>query len=462
MAGRRNGKKMFARRPAVSLLAVCLFTVNLLAGCGFDEGGFAGQKTSVVGGMETEPVLSYEVPSMEPGVRVNRAGYVPKEEKIAVFCGERLPDSFQVVDAETGEAVFWGSVEQSGYDTVNGEYIGYGDFTSFQTEGAYYLACDILGYSYSFSIDADCHKALLWEGFGLLTEQERLLEKKDILAVCGSASALLLSYELYGSVHEEGVPQGSQPAVVSQAKRYAELLLGWQDEESGAVFSEAGELLAEETAWVSATLAKFSYTYQKYDSVYATACLQAADRAWQYLTRTADIQGATPEARFFAAAELYRATGQGQYHEALTALGKELSDHPEKEAQAYGTFTYAATKRQVDVELCGSLLAVFLNNAEAVAERAKDNVFMVGGSLAEEEIGSVLWDAVIVAAVDYVITNSEYATILQNYQSYFAGVNEQAYNYLYGEPEQPGVGADSVNTARYIMMLSEVMSHENI
>ena len=143
-------------------------------------------------------------------------------------------------------------------------------------------------------------------------------------------------------------------------------------------------------------------------------------------------------------------------------MGKELSDHPEKEAQAYGTFTYAATKRQVDVELCGSLLAVFLNDAEAVAERAKDNVFMVGGSLAEEEIGSVLWDAVIVAAVDYVITNSEYATILQNYQSYFAGVNEQAYNYLYGETERPGVGADSVNTARYIMMLSEVMSHENI
>lgn len=460
MTGGRNQKRMFVHRSAVSLLTVCLFGVNLLAGCGFDEGSFAGQKTSAVGGMETEPVLSYEVPSMEPGVRVNRAGYVPNEEKIAVFCGERIPSSFQVVDAGTGETVFWGTVEQSGYDMVDGEYIGYGDFTSFQTEGEYYLACDILGFSYSFFIDGDCHKTLLKEGIRLLGEQERLLEKKDILAVCSSASALLLSYELYGGVHEEGTPQGSQPELVLQVKRYAELLMGWQDEESGAVFSETGELLAEETAWVSATLAKFSYTYQKYDSVYATACLQAADRAWQCLTRAGDTPGATPEARFFAAAELYRAAGQ--YHEALTALGKELSADPEKEAQAYGTFTYAATKRQVDVELCGSLLAVFLNDAEAVAERAKDNAFMVGGSLAEEEIGSVLWDAVIVAAVDYVITNSEYATILQNYQSYFAGVNEQAYNYLYGETEQPGVGADSVNTTRYIMMLSEVMSHENI
>lgn len=451
---------MTRQKIGKSFLAL-LLSAGLFSGCGFYESDPTRQTSSSVEGMEETPVLSYEVPVMLPGILVNQEGYVPKEKKVAVFRGESLPGQFLVVEEETGEAVFSGIVESGGYMESTGEYIGYGDFSEVQQQGSYHLECDVLGLSYSFSIGETCHREQLQTGLRLLAEQTKELDSGDLLNVCRSAAALLLSCELYGQVHEDAAPEGEQPAVITQTKHYAELLLSWQEETDGAVRSETGELLAEETAWVSATLAKFSYTYQKYDSLYATACLQAADRAWQCLD-TGAVQQASPEVLFYAASELYRAAGQEQYHAALCELGQKLSANPANEAQAYGTLTYASTKRQVDVELCGSLLGVLLNEAEAVAERAKENVFLVGGSVEEEDTGTVLWDALIVAAIDYVITNSEYATILQNYLSYFAGVNEQAYNYISGSESGAAIGADSVNMARYLMMLSEIMSHEGI
>lgn len=133
------------------------------------------------------------------------------------------------------------------------------------------------------------------------------------------------------------------------------------------------------------------------------------------------------------------------------------------EAQAFGTLTYASTKRTVDVELCGTLLGVLLDEAESIAEKAKDNVFMVGSSLTKETISETLWDAVVIAAMDYVITNSEYASVLEHYQNYLAGANEMAHCYVYGVEEETrvqGIGADSADTAKYIMMLSEIMSHK--
>lgn len=443
-----------------SFLAL-LLSAGLLCGCGFYASAPTAQTSSGVGGMEEAPVLSYEIPVMLPGILVNQEGYVLKEKKVAVFRGDSLPGQFSVVDEETGETVFSGIVEPGGYLESTCEYIGYGDFSEVQKQGSYHLVCDILGLSYSFPIGETRHREQLQAGMEVLARQTKEAESSQLLTVCRSAAALLLSWELYGQVHEDAALAGEQPAVIAQTRRYAELLLSRQTETDGSVRSETGELLFEETAWVSATLAKFSYTYQKYDNLYATACLQAADRAWQCLD-AADVQLASPEALFYAAAELYRASGQAQYHDALCELGQKLSPDPENEAQAYGTLTYASTKRQVDVELCGSLLGVLLNEAEAVAERAKENVFLVGSSVEEEDTGAVLWDALIVAAIDYVITNSEYAAILQNYQSYFAGVNEQAYNYISGSESGAAIGEDSVNMARYLMVLSEIMSHEGI
>lgn len=263
-----------------------LLSFVMLAGCGLPKEMHAGntyESESVVG-LETVPVLDYEIPTLLPGVLLNQAGYSPASEKIAVICGENLPTQFHIIDAVTEEKVYTGKLEMQCYDADSLEYIGYGDFTDFATEGEYYVECDILGCSYPFTIKASCYEDMMAEGFAILAEREQSLTKEDLTKVCRCLSTLLLSYELYAPVYESGQAEGAALVVIEQTRRYAELLLGWQDAETGAVLSGEAVLLTE-TAWLSAALAKFSYTYQKFDSVYATVCLQAADRAWKYLEK---------------------------------------------------------------------------------------------------------------------------------------------------------------------------------
>lgn len=445
-----------------------LLVMVVLTGCGSSAGEGMGTgkqpETGSTAGLETAPILDYEVPTLLPGVLLSQRGYSPASQKIVVVCGTDLPESFTIVDTVTGESVYTGSIEMQGYEVSLGEYIGYGDFSLFAAEGEYYVECDILGRSYSFVIDSLLHEELLAEGFDILAKQQESLTQENLTEVCGSLSLLLLSYELYGSVYDSRTEQGGTPAVITQARRYADRLLSWQDADTGAVMS-GGAAMPEQTAWVSAALAKFSYTYQKFDSVYATACLQAADRAWKYLDKQKkESEDASLQATlFFAAAELYRAAGKYEYHATVKELGQNLMPEADDKAIFFGTLTYAATKRNVDVELCGSLLGVLLDEAESIAEKAKDSVFMTGSSLTGESLSAVLWDAVVMAAIDYVITNSEYASVLEHYQSYLGGTNEKAYCCVYGREEDAwaqGIGASSVDTAGYIMMLSEIMSHE--
>ena len=55
--------------------------------------------------MEQEPQLSYEVPVSMPGILVDRLGYLPEENKTAIFKGKDLPQEFYVVDQKTKQIV---------------------------------------------------------------------------------------------------------------------------------------------------------------------------------------------------------------------------------------------------------------------------------------------------------------------------------------------------------------------
>lgn len=438
-----------------------LLALTMLNGCGFQPDGHGGAQAGNTNfaGMETEPVLSYEVPSSLPGVFVNRRGYCPNDRKTAIFQGKTLPKQFQIVDASTEEVVHTGRVEPESVEEETGIATGYGDFSNFTKEGEYYILCDKLGFSYAFSIRETLHDELLSEGLALLSEKIKNVEKEQAKELCDCMATLLLSCELYGTVYKRSLDKNGLPTVIGLLESGAGKLLDWQDEETGALL--LGETPSvEETAWLAAVLAKFSYTYQKYDSVYATACLQAADRALRFLESKKEETKDCPGLLFFAAAEMYRATGKYEYRAKVEQLGKALLPDARAEAQTFGTLTYAATKRRVDVKLCGTLLKVILDEAEAIAERAKENVFRTGSSMERDSVSGVLWDAVIVAAVDYVITNSEYAALLENYQNYVAGANEKAAGFVFGEEKEPGIGESLTDTARYLMMLSEIMSHE--
>lgn len=460
-----SGHRIFNKRIAM-LLAVLLFSAALFS-CGLDSGGEDAQKEIQEAGplsMETAPVIDYEVPVVLPGILVDRVGYEAVSYKTAVVRGSSLPAHFRIVDAGTGEVVYTGRLEQHGYDNQTKEYNSYGDFSALTEEGIYYMECDILGRSYSFEIRGTMYADLMEEAIALLSNKKNSLSEADVLDVCQCVSALLLSYELFTHVYERQTAEGKEPPLINLIRAYAEWLISVQDVETGAIMEE-GELLWEETAWLSAVLAKFSYTYQKYDSVYATVCLQASDKAWKYLTereRQEPEENTCKEARFYAAAELYRATGRNEYHLVVINLSKDMIPDADNVAQVFGTLTYASTKRNVNMDLCARLTKELLDEAERIAERAQEDVFSTGSSLFEESLEEILWDMVVVSSVDYIITNHEYATLIENHLHYLAGTNETAVCYTCpdGESGAADIGKSCMSTAEYIMMLSEILSHE--
>lgn len=453
------------KQKRVKMGIMLLLAAALLAGCtpaAMDNGGKSTQTDAAAwqDSLETAPVLDYEVPLVLPGILINQIGYEPSSFKMAVVSGKSNPGQFRIVDAVTGEVVFTGALEEQGYEKETEEYNSYGDFSAFTKEGTYYIECDTLGRSYTFEIKEKLYDELLEASIALLSEKRESFAKEDIKDVCRAVSALLLSYELYGTVYDSKAADKEEPPVITEIKACVDWLMTMQDVETGAVMD--GETpKAEETAWLSAVLAKFSYTYQKYDSVYATVCLQAADKAWHFLDKNVDA--ILKELTFYAAAELYRATGQYKYHQAVKNLGAGLMADVSNEAFVFGTLTYASTRRKVDVDMCAELTSLLFTEAESIAQAAGDSFYMVGSDIYTESTGDILWDMVVVSSIDYIITNHEYATMIENHQNYLAGENEAALCYI-TDPRgdnaaKAGIGEDCVSTARYIMLLSEIMSH---
>ena len=378
--------------------------------------------------------VAYELPDMQPGVLVSRSGYPENGRKTVIFRGKKLPGHYEIIDRTEKTVIFTGDLQDVVYNALTEEYNGYGDFSELTTEGEYEIRCDYIGYSYPFTIEKGGLSGKLAEGINELKGQEALADD-EIEEACRTVSLLLLSYELYGGVYTQDAD--TEEAFFAVLRNYIEWLYGKLDNSD-----------YEETAWISAVLAKFSYSYQKKDSNYATSCLQAADKAWKTVSQEEDTP---PALLFYAAGELYRATGQKKYARVQEEAAEKLPETVDNGAQTFGTFTYASTKRKIDVELCGKLLMVLLNRAEEIAACAKDMPYGIGSSITTGEQMQVWWEGVLIASCNYVITNNEYGTLTENYARYFEGINEEAESLLYRTDEE---------TAAYLLLLSEMAGRE--
>ena len=429
-------------------ITALLLAMALLSGCGLEnkvnndamgnDAGTNGTSAEVPADGDSSAAagfsVAYELPDMQPGVLVSRSGYPENGRKTVIFRGKKLPGHYEIIDRTEKTVIFTGDLQDVVYNALTEEYNGYGDFSELTTEGEYEIRCDYIGYSYPFTIEKGGLSGKLAEGINELKGPESLADD-EIEEACRTVSLLLLSYELYGSVYTQDAD--TEEAFFAVLRNYIEWLYGKLDNSD-----------YEETAWISAVLAKFSYSYQKKDSNYATSCLQAADKAWKTVSQEEDTP---PELLFYAAGELYRATGQKKYARVQEEAAEKLPETVDNGAQTFGTFTYASTKRKIDVELCGKLLMVLLNRAEEIAACAKDMPYGIGSSITTGEQIQVWWEGVLIASCNYVITNNEYGTLTENYARYFEGINEEAESLLYRTDEE---------TAAYLLLLSEMAGRE--
>jgi endoglucanase len=175
---------------------------------------------------------------------------------------------------------------------------------------------------------------------------------KYITTGAAAVSNLFWAYELYPgsfSDNQNNIPESGNaiPDIFDEARWELEWMLKMQDTASGGFYTRVATAddgttrtirdtdgttakikPTNDTAYAAAILAHASMLYNKYDSTFAQKCMNAAKSAWTYLEQnpnnikapdTPYASDSDSVARFWAAASLYRASGDAKYNNYVTA-----------------------------------------------------------------------------------------------------------------------------------------------
>lgn len=475
--------------------------------------------------------VNYEIPKSIPNVLVDQVGYETESTKIAIFRGENLQNTFEVIDAVSGETVYTGEVINEGYNEASGEYTSYGSFTELEKNGTYYIQTAIIGQSYPFVIgdrlynelipqiskniyynrcgidiqseyakDSYVHKACHTGKVVTPDTKERIDAAggwhteggygKDVAEGCTIAANLLLTYEFYPSeiTDDSGIPESGNkiPDILDEVRYEIDWLLKMQNSKTGGVYSgiidmadtaeaaadrggsqqQLQEVTSSATAGFAGVMAQFYLNEKDYDQTFAMQCLRAAEKAWKYLEKNADEQDEYyTQEQYYAAAQLYKVTGNANYHKYITQYhAVEKEDLQDENKQLYGDIAYLTTTKKVDTKLCGTIMDRWMNKAERIVEESKQSAYFVTGDTNTD----MLSDMLCLAVVDHVITNHEYVTVLESHLHYFLGRNSEGVSFIEGIGKVHSSAADvqieitrqPELTATLMFMLGEIITED--
>lgn len=522
---------MFYGRRQITKIICIFLCLGLLTGCnGLSDLSLEALQTNSEDDGFTSlgltPEFDYEVPVSLPNILIDQVGYAQDSNKVAIIQGEMPPDTFTIMEADTGTVVYTGEIEPKDYDETTGVYISYGDFTDFNTPGEYYIQAAMIGQSYPFEISKNpygqlfhvalkqyyynrCGQTLSSELAGeaahnachareaQMKEEASIrldvtggwhMDKvgtRDVVRGCQTVNSLLLAYELYPDMFNDdvGIPESGNdiPDILDEVKYEIDWLLKMQDAKSGAVYASVSSVDNKATGYIlyidgitmdatiqfAASMAKFSYLYQNYDRTFATQCLKASDRAYRYAQKY--LEDVSPEEYFYAATELYRATGASGYH---TVIKSYLTQNPvtgmDNDFIFWGCVTYLSTKQRVDVDLCSDVIKVLMQEVEQISYSSKNSKLLVNADKGQSNNEELLHELSRLTVVDHIITNHEYATVLENHLHYMLGRNLQSVSYLdeagsrnYKDiDETMGIMNRIDLNAEFVLMLSAILDGE--
>ena len=469
-------KKFFLNKMNQIWLQIILLV--FLTGCGYeDPSDYETLEEPAEESFLQEAVydVSYEKPSTRPGVLVDRNGYGTDSTKTALFRGENLSGEFAVVNKETRQVVYEGVIQEPVYNEINKEYISKGDFTKLTEPGTYYIETAVIGQSYPFQIKEDIYGELYesvmdsfyyhrcgtdlngsvevnnhracHQGKTLLKGTSTAIDtkggwhtgsnfEKDVVEGCKIVSDLLMTYEYIGEkeiTEKNEDEKGSfRDKLLNEVVFEVKWLLCMQDAKTGGVYAgvypekETGETVPENdkgtyyvedisleaTAEFSAIMAQFARLYGNYDKELADTCLKASEAAYGYVEKYSELD----DLQYYAAAELYKTTGNVQYHNKLKQYW-QLADKPENSdfnRKLYGDMAYLTCNYTVDVGICSELMDNLMENAEELAASSKLDAYLVWADEDGRSAKTILENAFVLAIIDHVVTSHEYLGIMEN------------------------------------------------
>lgn len=411
----------YSRKSAGILSLLLLFNSIGMTACGrgVTEANLESIDMNIA---ENTPTIS----DITPNILVDQQGYAAAGEKQAVVKGHEPLDTFRLVDRETGDVVFEGSIEQTEYNEDLGLYIGTADFTEYTGEGEFCLECDSVGRSYAFSIKKDHYRELLQalcEEAGDSCRSRSITEEEII--------TLLEAFEWYPEVFADD--ENEIPDLL-------ESVADWLEKTANDT-----EKPEPETMCYVAVMAKFSYLYQQYDARYASQCLQQASAVYEKLVTNSDRDAE----RFLALTELYRATGLYTYRKQILEYKDDFggnTDYLEKPGYLYGSMTYLSTRQSVDMELCTVLMENIREQGEELAKRAHNMMDAV--TKADHGTEDLLRQAEELSCANYVLYSYQYTELLKDFLHYLMGRNGDSVNYY----------SKKGDTADYLFLIAQQVS----
>lgn len=507
---------MNSLKKAIRRIFTMLMSISLLTGCSGNN-----LDLSYLTNNEKEQVYDYEVPKSSPSILVNQLGYHPNSVKNVIFIGEDIPDTYSIVDEKTEEAVYTGAIENKGYQQDAKMQVGVGVFTDFSKEGNYYILCDTIGQSYHFSVSDMIYDSLFtdllkvisdsrWQAYnseteefykidentsievsgGWYTDSESQYKERNVKAGCETLINLLMSTEYYPNQQSDaaGIRESGNeiPDILDEAAYEAFWLMKMQDAKTGAVYSgltnengtlKLGEFDVETCQYFIIAMAKFSYSMKKYDNVFATECLRAADVAWRYIENLRLSQKEEDKAlqsqiqedlRFFGAAELFRASGAYRYHTVILEYVPNTTDESQwTKAEYLGIYTYLATRLAVNRNICEEWMKQVMDLGESIADESKNDSMLALSMKDGVSCQNLLWKMTVMTSIDYIIGNHEYDTILENNVHYLLGRNINSYSYISGygndgviNSQNLSISDDLTQVSLLIFIMSEIISNK--
>lgn len=426
-----------------------LFVISI-PGCGYEDeptteaGNKLENEIQVLNDNKNEiGQITYDRPITAPNVLVDRCGYEMDDSKKVIFLGENLEDSFSVIDKESGEVVYTGTIRAGVLDESTKKYVSQGDFSEFCQEGTYYIETPYIGQSYSFAI-ADHYYEMLYEQLEKEVHIDSIVNSCDTLQESiETLSALLFSQEFFpDDVQSESEEEAK---FLSKVGKQIDLLVSKQDKTTGGMIlskqeEERSYEIADEYA---ALVAHYVYLYKNtknYDVGVVNQLQKAAESAYNYGNNQLNMYEAS---HYFAATQLFRSFSNKRYND-LILLYDSYHENEEKDIQnptryqLYGDIVYLSTSGNVNGELCEKYMKRLLGQAETIGDLLKENPYYVYG----EDLEEILDGMLVLAIADHVIVSHEYLGILK-----------EEFHYLYGRNLNCEVKPDTIASKAILMFV---------
>lgn len=459
--------------------AMCMFMCLLcflLSACTLSQSQFPEEAEVSANGEEEWTDLGESVSASDlyadkennpkgPKVLIGRSGYAPKEQKQVYVLREEDQDTFYVVNADTKETVYTGTIRSMSGTSGRSDDLGRGDFSGVQEAGNYYIEVPSLGRSYTFQIKEDYLEDLHDDLLSVI-EQEAEEQQGTFLFRVQTLSWMLRYQEYYGE-EEEVINPADVPKLLLSAEELGDVLI--EEKKELAETIEAADM-----AFYCAAMAQLYDAIKPYDVRTAGGYLREAETTYAQLDRKKNEADFDAAWQFYGAASLYKATGYARYHNVvkvflqqrgqreLFASGVSEEQILSDEAYIYGVVAYMTTVKSVDVNLCSALMEELIGSVRVIAEGCSSNdYFCVSSDLRGRILTGRLY---MISVAEHVIVSREYVRILEAGIHYIDGGNETGESFV-SEAGVLNPGKDQEDSGvalsgAYLFIMKEVMESD--